>query len=240
MSPVALGLAILAGMLSALSPCVLPLLPLVFGAAASEHRGGPALLALGATVAFVAIGLFVATIGFVAGFDAESFRPVGAVVIAALGLPLLFPDLGARLAAAAGPLSGALDGFLRGRRGAGALGQFGLGLALGAIWSPCVGPTLGAASALAARGENLRDVAATMTAFGIGAGLPLLALGFASRGAMSRWRGRLAFASGTAKRALGALLVALGALILLGLDKRLEAKLVALSPEWLTQLTTRY
>ena len=54
-----------------------------------------------------------------------------------------------------------------------------VGLLLGAVWSPCVGPTLGAASLMAARGENLGQVALTMLAFGIGAGLPLAALGAA-------------------------------------------------------------
>ena len=58
------GLAFLAGILSVLSPCALPLLPLVLGAAESEHRLGPAALAAGLALSFVAIGLFVATGGF--------------------------------------------------------------------------------------------------------------------------------------------------------------------------------
>ena len=69
-----LGLAFLAGILSVLSPCVLPLLPLVLGAAASEHRLGPAALAGGLALSFVAIGLFVATVGFAIGLDAGVFR----------------------------------------------------------------------------------------------------------------------------------------------------------------------
>jgi hypothetical protein len=52
------------GLLSLLSPCILPLLPIVLGAAASEHRMGPAALAGGVALSFVAIGLFVATAGF--------------------------------------------------------------------------------------------------------------------------------------------------------------------------------
>ena len=57
------------------------------------------------------------------------------------------------------------------------------------MWSPCVGPTLGAASLLAAKGENLGQVAITMLAFGIGAALPLMLLGFLSREAMSAGAG---------------------------------------------------
>src|SRR5260370_520125 len=58
-----LGLAFLAGVLSILSPCVLPIVPLVLGAAAAENRYAPAALAAGLALSFVAIGLFVATLG---------------------------------------------------------------------------------------------------------------------------------------------------------------------------------
>jgi tripartite-type tricarboxylate transporter receptor subunit TctC len=68
------GLAFLAGLLSVLSPCVLPLLPIVLGAAAMEHRMGPAALAGGVALSFVAIGLFVATAGFAIGLEIEFIR----------------------------------------------------------------------------------------------------------------------------------------------------------------------
>lgn len=64
------------------------------------------------------------------------------------------------------------DGFTT----AGVLGQFGVGVLLGAVWSPCVGPTLGAASLLASQGRDLGVVALTMLLFGFGAALPLLLL----------------------------------------------------------------
>jgi cytochrome c biogenesis protein CcdA len=119
-------------------------------------------------------------------------------------------------------------------------GQFGLGLLLGAVWSPCVGPTLGAASVLAAKGENLPQVALTMLAFGVGAAVPLLLLGILSREALMRWRSRLMEGGKAGKTALGLILIAVGLLVATGLDKRLEAILVEASPDWLTQLTTRF
>jgi predicted transporter len=79
-----------------------------------------------------------------------------------------------------------------------------------------------------------------MLAFGIGAALPLLLLGVLSREAMMRWRSRLMEAGKGGKALLGALLVGIGLLILTGLDKQLEAILVEASPEWLTNLTTRF
>jgi cytochrome c-type biogenesis protein len=234
-----LGLALLAGMLSVLSPCVLPLLPIVMGTAASEHRLGPIALAVGLATSFVAIGLFVATIGFSLGLDTGVFRAVSAILLIGMGVLLLVPRLQAQFAMAASPVSNWVGGHFDGFTATSLASQFGLGLLLGAVWS-LVGPTLGAASILAAKGENLAQVALTMLAFGIGAALPLMLLGLVSREAMTRWRGRLMDAGRGGKMLLGGLLVVVGLFVATGLDKRLETVLVDASPAWLTELTTRF
>jgi len=234
-----IGLALLAGMLSTLSPCVLPLVPIVLGSASSEHRFGPVALAAGLALSFTAIGLFVATIGFAVGLDGDVVRRVGAVLLIGLGAVLIVPALQTRVATAAGPAGAWVQERTGGVSTAGLGGQFGVGLLLGAAWSPCVGPTLGAASLLAARGETLSAVALTMLAFGLGAAGPLLALGLLSRNVWLRWRGRLAAGGRAGKSAMGALLVVLGVLVLAGLDKRIETWAVEASPDWLTALTTR-
>lgn len=233
------GLAFLAGILSVLSPCVLPLLPLVLGAAASEHRLGPAALAGGLALSFVTIGLFVATVGFAVGLDTDVFRTVAAILLVMLGLVLMVPAAQTRLAVAAGPLSNWTESRFGGFSTAGLPGQFGVGLLLGAVWSPCVGPTLGAASLLAAQGRDLGAVALTMFLFGLGAALPLLVLGALSREVLMGWRDRMARLGRNLKAGLGLVLVVTGSVILTGLDKRLEAVLVNASPTWLTELTTR-
>ena len=235
-----LALALAAGLLSVLSPCVLPLLPLVLGAAASEHRLGPLALAGGLALSFVVIGLFVATIGFSIGLDGGVFRSAAAVIMILLGAVLLMPAFQAQLALAGGPVANWAENRFGGAPKAGLQGQFGVGLLLGAVWSPCVGPTLGAASLLAAQGKNLGEVALTMLAFGIGAALPLVALGSLSRQALMRMRSRMMAAGKGAKAALGVALVLIGVSILSGADKRLEAALVNAAPDWLTQLTTRF
>jgi cytochrome c biogenesis protein CcdA len=234
------GLALIAGLLSTLSPCVLPLVPIVVGAAIGKHRLGPLALAAGLALSFVGIGLFVATIGFAAGLDQDLFRSAAAILMIAIGAALLLPRLQEQLATAAGPIGSWAQARAEDVSSGGFWGQFGVGLLLGAVWSPCVGPTLGAASVLAARSENLASVAITMAAFGLGAALPLLAIGMMSREALMRWRDRMLSAGRGGKAALGALLVALGLLIVSGLDKRVEAALVDLSPAWLTELTTRF
>lgn len=235
-----LGLAFLAGLLSILSPCVLPLVPLVLGAAVGAHRYGPVALAGGVTLSFVAIGLFVATVGFGIGLDGGVFRQAAAVMMILIGAVLAMPALQMRLAAAGGPVSNWADQRIGALQARGLGGQFVVGLLLGAVWSPCVGPTLGAASLLAAQGRSLGQVALTMAVFGVGAAIPLLALGLVSRQALGRWRDRLTSGGSLAKTALGLLLVLVGVMIVTGLDKRLEILLVDLSPDWLTALTTRF
>jgi cytochrome c-type biogenesis protein len=235
-----LAFALLAGVLSTLSPCVLPLLPIVLAGAAGGTRNGVYWIAGGLALSFTAIGLFVATVGFAIGFDGDFFRFAGGMLMVAFGVVLAAPPLQVRFAAAMGPVGDWTERRFGGFSTDGAAGQFGLGALLGAVWSPCVGPTLGAASVMAARGENLGAVAATMLAFGIGAALPLLALGRVSRERFVAWRGRLAAAGSGAKALLGAVLAAVGALVLTGADKRLEAGLVGLLPDWLVGLTTAF
>jgi cytochrome c biogenesis protein CcdA len=235
-----LGLAYLAGVLSTLSPCVLPLLPIVIGSAASAHRLGPLALALGLAGSFVAVGLFVATIGFSIGIDADVFRTVAAALMILVGVVLILPSLQARLALAAGPMSNRAAHRLAGFSASGPQGQLWVGALLGVVWSPCVGPTLGAASLLASQAKDLPQVAATMLVFGLGASSPLIAVGMLSRTAMTRARERVLSAGRGLRAALGLAFVLIGASIATGLDKQIETALVEGSPQWLTDLTTRF
>lgn len=240
MAAATLALAFVAGVLSTLSPCVLPILPIVLGAAASQHRLGPAALAAGLAVSFTVIGLFAATIGYSIGLDADLFRHVAAALMIAAGATLLFPRLEARLALAAAPLAKWSDRRLGGAAKSGLAGQMSTGFLLGALWSPCVGPTLGATSVLAAEGRDLGTVAATMLVFGLGAAAPLAVLGVLSREAALRIGSSLKSGGARAKTAFAAVLAAIGVLVLSGLDRRLETLLVDQSPQWLTDVTTRF
>jgi cytochrome c-type biogenesis protein len=235
-----IALAFLAGLLSILSPCVLPIVPIVLGAAASARRLGPLALAVGLATSYVAVGLFVATIGYSIGLDADVFRYAAAVAIVAIGVVLMLPQLQAQLAAVSGPIASWTDRHFGSDRGDGISGQFWIGAILGAVWSPCVGPTLGAASLLASQSRDLPQVAAVMFAFGLGAALPLLLLGLLSREAMTRWRQRLMSTGQIARTGFGVVLVAIGVLVLLRLDKPIETELTTASPQWLTDFTTRF
>jgi len=235
-----MGFGFVAGMLSTLSPCVLPLLPLVLGPAMAAHRLGVAALAAGLVTSFVGVGLFVATIGFSAGLDGDVFRTISAALLGIMGVVLLSGVLQQRFAVAAGGVSNVGNRLIQRLTPTGLGGQFVLGLLLGAVWSPCVGPTLGAASVLAAQGRDLASVASVMVAFGMGTAVPLLLVGSLSRQALIRWRGKMMSAGKAGRMVLGGGALAVSALILTGTDHVLESALVRASPVWLTDLTTRF
>lgn len=109
-----------------------------------------------------------------------------------------------------------------------------------AITSPCVGPTLGAATTLASQGKDLWQIAILMLIFGTGAAMPLIVLGLLSRATLVKVRGRLLSAGKLGKQLLGAVMVGLGVLIATGADKSVEVFILDRSPNWLTALTTRF
>jgi len=235
-----LALAFAAGLLSILSPCVLPLVPIMLGTAVTAHPFGEFALAAGLSTSFTVLGLLLALAGFGAGIDAGMFRVAAAGIMIMLGAILVIPSWQARLAAAGRPISIWADRRFGGFASPGLAGQFAIGLLLGAVWSPCVGPTLGAASLLASQGRDLSQVALTMAVFGIGAALPLILLGLLSRATLMRVRSRLMSVGKLGKGLLGAAFIVIGVAIVTGTDKRIEATLVDASPQWLTDLTTSF
>jgi len=99
------GLGLAARALSTLSPCVLPLVPVLLASAANAHRWGPVALGTGLALSFALIGTFLATVGAALGLDPDTFRSIGAAVLAPFGLILLVPKLQAVFGAAMSGLS---------------------------------------------------------------------------------------------------------------------------------------
>jgi cytochrome c biogenesis protein CcdA len=231
-------LGFLAGTLTTLSPCVLALVPILVASALAAHRLGVVALAAGLGVSFSVVGIFVATVGVSLGLDNDVFRRVAAVLMILFGLAMFSQRLQAAFNRVAAGIGGPSQRWLSRIKDNTLSGQFAVGLLLGAVWSPCVGPTLGAATTLAAQGRNLGNIALLMGIFGVGASLPLALLGSLSRASILRLRGRLRSAGTTGKAVLGTVFVAIGLLVLTGLDKTLETVLLSASPAWLTTFTT--
>jgi cytochrome c biogenesis protein CcdA len=233
-------LAGLAGMLASLSPCVLPILPIVLAAAGAEHRLGPLALAGGLALSFAVAGTLLGLAGFALGLDADVLRIGAAVLMLLAGVAMLASGVAARLSAEAERLLQPVVAFAHGMSARGAGGQFALGAVLGLAWAPCTGPALGAAVALSAQAETAGRAAVTMLAFALGAALPLLALGYAARGAVPSLRRRMGAAGGLARPLLGGALALFGVLVLTGMDKRIEAVATAALPEAWVDLIVRF
>lgn len=235
LSPV---VAYAAGALTILSPCVIPLVPIVLGSAAQRHRWGPLALALGLVASFTLTGFIIATLGASIGLNPEGIRWWSAVLLLVVGVVLIVPTLQHLFEHAAGPLSNWAAGRQARLERFGLAGQAGIGVLLGLVWSPCVGPTLGAATVLAAQGKDLAQVALVMGAFALGIASVLLVMALFAQSLLARWRGRLMVAGTRGRRVLGVLIVLVGVLILTGTDRSLEAAVIGVLPDWVTNLTT--
>ena len=234
------GLGLVAGALSTLSPCVLPLVPVLVAAAVNAHRWGAMALGIGLALSFTMVGIFLATLGASLGLDPETFRTAGAATLALFGVILLVPKLQDLFAQTAGALSNSGNQLLSRMTFDGFTGQFLVGTLLGVVWSPCVGPTLGAATTLASQGKNLVQIGVLMLFFGVGAAAPLVLLGSLSRASMMKVRGRLLNVGKYGKQLFGLVMLALGMLIVTRVDKSLEAWILDRTPDWLTAVTTKF
>ncbi|HEX5126208.1 MAG TPA: cytochrome c biogenesis CcdA family protein [Rhodocyclaceae bacterium] len=232
------ALALVAGALSVLSPCVLPLLPVVLATAAAAHRFGPYALAAGMTLSFTLIGVLIASLGVSLGIDQTIVQQLAAAMLIAMGVLLLSSTLQARFATVMSSISNAGQTLASRISLDGLAGQFVLGSLLGVVWSPCVGPTLGTAITLASQGKSLVQVMLLMLIFGLGASMPMVFIGSLSRQLVGKLRGRLSSAGTIGKQVLGVVVLLLGVSILSGGDKWLETWAVQASPDWLIRLTT--
>ena len=91
-----LGLSVLAGSLTTLSPCVFPILPMVLAGAAQSNRYAPLAMGVGMALSFATMGVIIGSLGPLIGLDSEHVRWLGAVVLMALGVMMWVPALNER------------------------------------------------------------------------------------------------------------------------------------------------
>jgi cytochrome c-type biogenesis protein len=225
-----------AGVLSTLSPCVLPILPIIISSALQHSRKGLVALIVGISLSFALTGSLISFAAISWDFDISIIKTISASLLLTFGLIILIDPLNQKFTQIASQLMSRGNNKVATYEATGTSGQFILGLLLGFVWTPCVGPTLGAAISLAIQGDSLPYVFAIMLVFGLGAGVPLLVLGSLSGKIINREK--LNKHVNSMKKLLGLLLVLIALTILLGYDRLLETFLVELMPDWLTDLTT--
>lgn len=228
--------AYLAGLLTLINPCVLPVLPIVVASSLQIDPRAPLALAAGMGLSFVLVGTGISAIGPVIGVYPEDVTRIAALVMVGFGLVLVLPVLGRRFSMASAGIASAADARIAAiPRGIGA--EFAGGALLGAVWSPCIGPTLGAAIALASTGESLGHAASVMAAFAAGVATLILAAAYGLRGWLRRNMTRMVALSARARALMGWVFIAVGAALFLGLNHILDEAALRILPAWFVDLS---
>ena len=229
--------AYIAGLLTLINPCVLPLLPITIAAALQNNRAGPLALVTGLIFAFTVIGVGVTAFGHLLGIDSQLINRIAAIMMIIFGMILLIPKAQTWLITLTSPLANNANSKIDRVNNSGLAGQFAIGILLGAVWSPCVGPTLGGAISLAASGEDLMTATLTMLVFGFGVSTIILSLAYGSRELVGTRRNRLMQWMPWAKPTMGATLLVVGVAIFFHIDRMIEGWLLDVMPIWLQDLS---
>ncbi|AGY59866.1 cytochrome c biogenesis CcdA family protein [Gloeobacter kilaueensis] len=227
MSPSLLGLAFVAGIATVLSPCILPILPILVGRSLRSHRLGPLALVTGLALVFALTGSLLSLTGPLLGPLSSGLRLFALLALLLLGLASAFPAFGHRLFGWASSLR--LPGwFERLTENDSLSAEFLVGSQLGLVWVPCAGPILGSILALSITGQAASAFLALLV-YALGAAVPMLAFAYGSKGLVER----LQLLKGHTEKLqrIGGTCIALAAIaILLGWDNQLQLWLAPLFP----------
>ncbi len=220
--------AFVAGVLTILSPCALPVVPLVLGAGVTGGRRRTLGVLVGFSATFVAVTVILASALAAAGLTTDGLRVVSGIVLGLVGLSLVAPRAEAWVERRLTPLAAIGTHLVGVRRRDGLLGGLVLGGAIGLVWAPCVGPIMaGVIASAAVLGPRLETILIAL-AYVVGAAVPM--------GLVAGW-GRRATAAmrdlasrGRLRRGFGALMLAAALLVTTGLDRPVEDALAGLLP----------
>jgi cytochrome c biogenesis protein CcdA/thiol-disulfide isomerase/thioredoxin len=169
-----IAVAAVAGLATFLSPCVLPVLPVVAAASTTGGRRRPLGIAAGLAVAFVVFTLLASRVLSALGLPQDLLRNIAIGLLAVAGIALLVPGVGEALGRAFQPLASHAGGRLAQGDGFWSGTVLGAGLAL--VWTPCAGPILAAVTALSAEKRISAELVLITIAYAAGATLPLFGL----------------------------------------------------------------
>lgn len=221
---VSIGLAVLGGLVTVLSPCVLPILPILVGRSLQSHRYGPVAMVTGLIAGFALAGsLLGITASWFAGLS-NVLRYVAIAILIFLGLLTLFPQWSYQLWSKI-PIAQNLKEPQR----VGLAGEFWVGTQLGLLWTPCAGPVLGGILVLAAVEKQVASAFGLLMAYGIGAAIPLVAIAYGGRALGKRILG-LRSATGIVQRVGGVLILSTAIAILMGWDVEIQLWLAPYFP----------
>ncbi len=223
-STLSIGLALVGGTLTVLSPCVLPILPILIGRSLQSDRYGPIALVAGLVGGFAVAGsLLGITASWLTGL-ANLLRNGAIALLLVLGLLAIFPVWSYRLFSYL-PIAR----WTKERPRLGLASEFWLGTQLGLLWTPCAGPVLGGILVLAAVNQQAVSAFGLLVVYGVGAAIPLLAIAYGGRTFSQRLL-KLRSHSALLQRVGGVMIVGTAIAILLGWDVQIQLWLAPLFP----------
>jgi cytochrome c-type biogenesis protein len=179
MDNVNIAMVFVAGLASVLSPCVLPVIPIVVTGNSDDHKLRPVLIVAGLTVTFILMGVLTSLFGSIIGTRMYYIEKAAGALITLFGILFLFNiNIFKHLSF--------LSQFAQNSRGR--FGGFILGLTLGIIWIPCIGPMLSSVLALVATQGKVIDGIFLLFLYSLGFAVPMLVAGYASQFFRERFR----------------------------------------------------
>ena len=229
-----IAFAFLAGIITILSPCILPVLPIILSSTAdSSGKWRPLGVVVGFVMSFTFFTLFLSTIVAASGISADALRFISVFVIGLFGLSLLVPQaqivmerLMSRMSSLA-PNTRVHSGFL---------GGVVIGLSLGLLWTPCVGPILASVISLAITGTVTLDAAAITLAYALGTSIPMFIIMAAGGRALQRvpW---LVRNTARIQKAFGVVMILTAMAIVFNLDRQFQTWVLRTFPSYGVGLT---
>ncbi|HUQ84760.1 MAG TPA: cytochrome c biogenesis protein DipZ [Candidatus Limnocylindrales bacterium] len=223
-----IGFAFLAGIITILSPCILPILPIVLSGSVGSGKRKPQGIVLGFVLSFTFFTLFLSAIVRATGVSADALRIVSIVILLLFGVSLLsgktqvlmeklFSRLSNRFA-----IKGHHDGFL---------GGIFVGLSLGLLWTPCVGPILASVITLAATSEVSFSAFFITLAYSLGTAIPMFAIMYGGRGLIQKIPWLLPNAE-KIQKGFGVLMVLTALGIFFNIDRKFQTYVLETFPKY--------
>ena len=197
-------------------------------------------MALGLTVSFTVVGVLVTAFGHLIGLDEILINRIAAIIMILFGIVLLLPRAQEKLSNLVAPIASGANAKIDSTESGGLGGQFFIGVLLGAVWSPCVGPTLGGAIGLAASGSGLGQATLIMLSFGLGVSVILLSLSYGTKELLTKRKDRLMRWMPWAKPIMGVVMILVGIGLLLQWNHAIDAWLLSIMPVWLQDLSVKF
>ena len=228
------ALALVAGVATVASPCILPVLPIVLASTSGRGRVQPLLIVLGFVVSFAASGILIGALAASSGELQEAIRNSAILILLAAGIACVWSRPFDWLVERIRTLRARASVHTAPRRlPQGNWGALLIGASLGLAWTPCAGPVLAAMLALAAGAEAPLAAITLFALYALGAGIPMLAIAYGGRWVSAR----LAFFHRRAdlfRKGFGLIAIAMAALQFFHYD----VALIAWTTQWLPAVST--